>query len=242
MFHELWIEPGGGWVKRVLSRLQKACLVDLCRKLAPKVVHTSNSYYIERLHLAGIPCRELPLFGNIPVVPQESPRRADEWTFVFFGSLRPGWEPEPILARIAEAREAAGKARCRFVSIGRLGDTGEKIWEQMERSGHENFVFEKRGELAPADISRELQSADFGIAVSPLHLLGKSGAVSAMREHGLPVIVTRILKGTPPSPLPTEILLDDQFSKNLATHKRAPCREILPEVADAFLNSLESEK
>jgi hypothetical protein len=256
MFHELWIEPGGGWGKRVLSRLQKACVVDLCHKLAPKVVHTSIPYYRERLESAGAACRELPLFGNIPIVPQQISRDPDEWVFAFFGSLRRGWGPEPLLTRIAEARVESGKGRCRFVSLGRLGETGEKIWEQMEQSRHANFLFEKRGELAPADISRELQSADFGIAVSPLHLLGKSGAVAAMRDHGLPVIVTRMVPGSAPAlrsvsyepEVPgasvraprTEILLDDHFSQNLATAKRGLCRDSLPEVAEAFLNSLKS--
>jgi hypothetical protein len=273
MFHELWIEPSGGWGRQVLSRLQKAHIVDLWRTLAPKAVHTSNPYYAERLRSAEIPCGELPLFGNIPVVPQEIPRRENEWVFAFFGSLRTGWEPEPLLTRIAEACEDAEKSRCRFVSIGRLGEHGEKIWKQMERSGHGNFVFEKRGELAPAEISRELQAADCGIAVSPQHLLGKSGAVAAMRDHGLPVIVNRfdsrlaqegpacqVRGGSPKHADPAltskallakredgvgggmHILLDENFSKNLAAAKRGPTRDSLPHVAEAFLNSLENLK
>jgi hypothetical protein len=191
MFHELWIEPEGTWTHRALSRLQQAHIVDLCRTLGPMTVNTSNSYYAARLESAGIPCRELPLFGNIPVVPHESPRNEDEWVFVFFGSLRRGWEPEPLLTKINSARAAAGKKICRFVSIGRLGEHGESVWEKMKGGGYENFVFEKRGELDPPGISRSLQECDFGIAVSPLHLLGKSGAVAAMHEHGLPVIVNR---------------------------------------------------
>jgi hypothetical protein len=243
MCHELWIEPKGGWIKRVLSGLQKALVMELCRSLKPGKVHTSIPYYRERLEAAGVGCGELPLFGNIPVVPQEIPSREDEWTFAFFGSLRNGWEPEPLLSRIELARASAGKSRCRFISIGRLGETGEKIWEQMEQIGYANFVFEKRGELSAADISRELQSADFGIAVSPHHLLGKSGAVAAMREHGLPVIVTRMSPGTASAANRwTEIPLDDHFFQNLAAAKRSPVRDRLPEIAEAFLRSLENMK
>jgi hypothetical protein len=246
MFHELWIEPKKGWEHKVLSRLQKAKVVDLCRTLKPRSVHTSIPYYQERLESAGVPCDLLPLFGNIPVVPADAVRNPDEWVFVFFGSLRLGWEPEPLLSRIEDARAAAGKARCRFVSVGRLGEYGEKLWEGMERSGHGHFEFEKRGELAAADISRELQSADFGIAISPHHLLGKSGAVAAMHDHGLPVVVNRMVPGSAPAPgasvrAPrTEILLDENFSKNLAAAKRGHCRQSLSEVADAFLNSLKN--
>jgi hypothetical protein len=268
MFHELWIEAEGGWANRVLSRLQKAFVTDLCRTLHPKKVHTSNPYYASRLESAGIPCNELPLFGNIPVVPHERPRREDEWVFVFFGSLRRGWEPEPLLSKIDSARAAAGKKSCRFLSIGRLGEHGESVWEKMKGGGYENFVFEKRGELDPPRISRSLQECDFGIAVSPLHLLGKSGAVAAMREHGLPVIVNRLVPGTAPAARPwsppfstplgsgapvrasrtgTEthgdafqplILLDEDFEKNLPVVKRTSCREILPEVVDVFLRDL----
>lgn len=242
MFHELWIEPEGGWGHRVLSRLQKALLVDLCHALHPKKVHTSNSYYAARLESAGIPCGELPLFGNIPVVPHESHRCSEEWVFVFFGSLRRGWEPEPLLSRIESARASAGKTYCRFLSIGRLGEHGESVWEKMKAGGYKNFTFEKRGELDPAEISRALQSADFGIAVSPSHLLGKSGAVAAMREHGLPVVVNRLVswsdtKKNAPAPH-SVVLLDNDFEKNLAAATRAPCRETLPEVANSFLKDL----
>jgi hypothetical protein len=225
------------------------------------------------------------------VVPHESPHREDEWVFVFFGSLRRGWEPEPLLSRIDSARAAAGKKSCRFLLIGRLGEHGESVWGKMKGGGYENFSFEKRGELVPQEISRSLQECDFGIAVSPLHLLGKSGAVAAMREHGLPVIVSRstspnaqegpastLRSGCPPGPnirpsieadaltrgfcqdrggsrkhtdaaLTSRallaqrftswiVLLDEDFEKNLTVAKRTPCQEILPEVADAFLNAL----
>jgi hypothetical protein len=137
--------------------------------------------------------------------------------------------------------ESEGKSRCRFVSIGRLGETGEKLWEHMKRSDYANFVFEKRGELSANEISRELQSADFGIAVSPHHLLGKSGAVAAMRDHGLPVVVNRICEGISariPEALPYVILLNNRFAENLALAKKSPCHEGLPDVAEAFLRSL----
>jgi len=252
MFHELWIEPEGTWTHRALSRLQQAHIVDLCRTLGPMTVHTSNPYYAARLESAGIPCRELPLFGNIPVVPHESPRDEDEWVFVFFGSLRRGWEPEPLLTRINSARAAAGKKICRFVSIGRLGEHGESVWKKMKGGGYENLVFEKRGELDPPGISRSLQECDFGIAVSPLHLLGKSGAVAAMSEHGLPVIVNRMVPGSAPASgvprteiedaaqeFPAWILLDENFEKNLTTAKRTNCQEMIGSVTDQFLFELE---
>jgi hypothetical protein len=223
MFHELWIEPNGWWAKRMLSRFQKLLILKLIRVLKPRIVHTSIPYYRQRLESAGVPCAELPLFGNIPVVPHEVLRCGDEWVFAFFGSLRSGWEPEPLLSRIELAMESEGKSRCRFVSIGRLGETGEKLWEHMKRSGYANFVFEKRGELSANEISRELQSADFGIAVSPHHLLGKSGAVAAMREHGLPIIVSYFDSRFAPEG--TACRLRGGFGKNAESALTKPARQ-----------------
>jgi hypothetical protein len=48
------------------------------------------------------------------------------------------------------------------------------------------------GELQEARVSNCLSEMDFGISTTPLSLLGKSGSVAAMWEHGLPVIVTRL--------------------------------------------------
>ncbi len=265
MFHELWVEPRGGFQKKILSLLQRRIVSMLWHNLQPKVVHTSNPYYASRLESAGIPCGELPLFGNIPVVQRECPRRVDEWVFVFFGSLRRGWEPEPLLSKIESARAASGKAACRFVSIGRLGMVGELLWDRMENAGYRKFSFHKRGELPPPEISHALQSADFGIAVSPLRLLGKSGAVAAMREHGLPVIVNNLQSKKTKEDFAIQeqegsrkhadpvvasrafltnrlnaptILMDDNFELNLTATKRGACKETLPEVADQFLKDL----
>lgn len=241
MLHELWIEPIGGWRFRALSHLQKTLIIRLCRTLKPGAIHTSNSYYQKKLQDSGISSEILPLFGNIPVIPSESKGDPAEWVFVFFGSLRRGWEPEPLLSKIDLARLAAGKCRCRFVSIGRLGEYGETLWARMENAGYPKFVFQKRGELPASDISRELHSADFGIAISPLHLIGKSGAVAAMREHGLPVVVNRDPQGISEKcseTIPPVILLDDRFSESLALAKKSPSREGLPDVAAEFVRSL----
>ena len=42
-------------------------------------------------------------------------------------------------------------------------------------------------ELPPAKISNELQKCSFGVSTTPYDVLGKSGATSAMLEHGLPI-------------------------------------------------------
>jgi len=256
MLHELWTVPDHTLRKRLISAIQKRLLLSLCASLNPKAIHTSNGLYVARLRDAGLQCAVLPMFGNIPVTTSNCPRTEGEWTFILFGSLRRGWSPEPLLSRIEAARMNAGKACCRIVSVGRLGASGNAIWQDMTRLGYQRFTFERLGEMGEKDISLALHAADFGIAVSPLDFIGKSGAVAAMREHGLPVIINRIERyGSAALSLVDElkspdevslaaplVLLDDCFEMNLTRARRCDTREILPCVADRFLDSLSATK
>jgi hypothetical protein len=245
MFHEVW----GGSTSRLrdlaVYALQKRLLVHIHRQLRPRVVNVTNETYRQRLESIGINSEVLPLFSNIPLTPYEAPRNRAErrWVFAIFGTLRKGWEFERLLAEIERARAASGIDECRFVSVGRLGDYGQSLWERMKQSGYEHLVFEMLGELEGSDVSRVLHSADFGIAVSPLEIIDKSGAVAAMREHGLPVIVTRFRPEAACSQVagrPELILLDDRFQESLRAAKRLPYRESLPHVAQTFIESLQA--
>lgn len=202
MCHELWIEPKDGWTHRVLSRLQKALLVDLCRTLGPKVVHTSNKNYARRLAGAGISASVLPLFSNIErVAPDPTLRKTlvrefgsglddkEVWIFVFFGSIHPGWNVEEFLKRTTEAARKAGKKAALFLSIGKNPGRGAEIWKAMRDGKSESLLFREIGEMSAADVSRHLQAADFGVATTPLSLLRKSGSAAAMASHELATAV-----------------------------------------------------
>ncbi len=243
MFHEVWGGSTSRLRDRVVYALQKRLLVHIHRQLRPRVVNVTNETYRQRLESIGIASEVLPLFSNIPLTPYEAPRNRAErrWVFAIFGTLRKGWEFERLLAEIERARETSGIEECRFISVGRLGDYGHSLWEGMKQSGYKRFVFEMLGELEESDVSRVLHSADFGIAVSPLEILDKSGAVAAMREHGLPVIVTRFMSPVTPDVSRTHpelILLDKHFQHSLRVAKCLPCRELLPSIANSFMNSL----
>ena len=85
-----------------------------------------------------------------------------------------------------------------------------------------------------------------GIATTPWALIDKSGSVTAMLEHGLPVVVTRqdwsLRHEKIPEAFSHPLLyrLDDKFITELkkGIHRAEP-ESRLPDVADQFINSLE---
>lgn len=205
MFHELWIDPNGSWRCSVLSRMQKVYTTYLCRSLRPKMVHTSNENYAGKLASAGISTSVLPLFSNIQCGdPDPSLRQTlvqgfnygvdphNVWIFAFFGTIHPGWNVEVFLKRTSEAARRARKKATLFVSIGKNPGRGSAIWNSMQGFKTESLLFRQSGELSTIDVSRHLHAADFGVATTPLSLLGKSGSAAAMASHGLTTIVPRV--------------------------------------------------
>src|SRR5262249_8169645 len=126
--------------------------------------------------------------------------------------------------------------------IGRIGP-GESIWSDMVERFKSEIQFCLLGEDSPTNVSRFLLSVDLGIATTPFSLLGKSGSVVAMLEHGLPVVVTRndILFRSIPEIAPTSELLipvDGNFLKRIGAVKRQTPKPRLPEVAAQFLSDI----
>jgi glycosyltransferase involved in cell wall biosynthesis len=253
MFHELWNETGIGWKARVLSRLQKAHLGDLWRSLRPRLVHTSNENYARRLAEAGISSSVLPLFSNIErSAPDPTLRQtlvqgfnygADShnvWIFVFFGTIHPGWNVEGFFKRTSEAARRAGKKATLFVSIGKNPGRGAAIWNSMQGFKTESLFFRQIGELSTIDVSRHLQAADFGVATTPLSLLGKSGSAAAMASHGLTTIVPRVDVAL--SRETTErrglVLVDEFFEQVLFNPPKPRESHSVSDTADLFLQQL----
>ncbi|MGB8167737.1 MAG: hypothetical protein WCF18_09630 [Chthoniobacteraceae bacterium] len=185
--------------------LQRFFIQRFIRQARPSVMHTSNSTYSALLHHHRMPAVELGLFGTIPIAPESNPawieshlhsslggdfRREAVWLFGFFGSLHPQWPPEPLLTRLHQAAHAAGK-RPVLLSVGRTGKAGAELWNRMVQDYAADFTFVRLGELPVNQVSEYLSYLDFGIATTPLSIIGKSSTVSSMLEHGLPVIVNR---------------------------------------------------
>jgi len=253
MFHELWIGAyrGARSKERLIGKLQRMCIRRVVRHVSPAVVTTSNEPYAALLESAGISSRLLPLFGNIPVVEQprsnwiegalKTNERGMHWMFALFGTLHPTWSPEPLFSYLTEAAGQSGK-KVIFAGIGRLGP-GETLWNRLSRDYGDAFRFIHLGEQPAERISEVLHAADFGISASPWELIGKSGTVASMIEHGLPVIVNRddvqfagIERSKPSSSL--LIKMDESLSSRLLTVQRGNPKPMLPDVARLMLSYL----
>ena len=207
MFHEIWLckESGWGWKHRMVGALQRHFIVRFVSATNPAVMHTSNATYSAVLKRAGISVDELGLFGNVPILSEPGtpwmeaqlrsvlgPAHCRDifWLFGFFGTLHPQWPPEPLLTHLHHAAQAVGK-RPVLLSIGRIGDAGLELWNRLARDYSGRFIFLRLGEQPVERISEYLGLLNCGIATTPLSILGKSGVVASMLEHGLPVIVNR---------------------------------------------------
>jgi hypothetical protein len=241
MFHELWIgaAKSSPWPHRIVGPLQQLCIRKLIRTLKPSVVHTSIPVYQAMLAQIGTTAEVLPLFGNIPVaevneemaLPEltevglgHDPSGSPRWLGVIFGTIHPEWKPEPLIAKLREMARSLGK-KLTLVSLGSAGASGEKIWAAMQAT-YPDLRCIKLGRRSDLTISHVLQLADFGIATTPWQLIGKSGSVAAMLDHGLPVIVTRddwYLRGqdSPLKEAESRFLTPQQF----AVQKILPARE-----------------
>ena len=256
MLHEIWTNGNGSVRERALGAAQRWSIQRLCR--AASVVHTSNATYQDMARASGIEAATLPLFGSVNVgwraggdwlasacASAGAPIARDRsawWIAAFFGTLHPNWPPQPLIDRLQAAATDAGK-RLALVSVGRLG-AGEELWERMQATHGRALPMVRVGEQPQFRISELLLDADFGIATTPLSLLGKSATAAAMFEHGLPVIVNRN-DGPPTSaePVPAGdrelvIPLDDQFERRVRTAQRRKPQRRLTAAADQLLADL----
>jgi len=253
MLHEVWL--GNDAVPRLRHRLvgwlQKSSLQRLLATLRPRLVATTNPVYAALLKTIGVEADILPLFGNIPISHEALPdevaaqlQPAPDWLGLFFGGLYREWQPEPFLGRLECAARTAGKS-VGLVQIGKAGGEGDVIWSELERDYAATFNFVRLGPQPAPVISAVMQKADFGIAASPWSVIGKSGAATAMLEHGLPVIVTRddfkprVTTSLPPTTDPLVHRDSDAIEQELVAGlpKRAP-RERAPEIAAEWTKQL----
>lgn len=248
MVHELWIgiSRGEPLKNRAYGRLQRRALMNFLQELDPAVIDTSNVTYQAVLSDLGCVSMLLPLFGNIPIAPVSVPPPSErEWMGTIFGTVHPQFKPEAIFSTLIQGAQASGRT-LRAVGIGRLGTYGEEMFSALrERFGNAIRV-EVAGEKSPEEVSHLLQLSDFGIATHPWALIGKSGAVAAMLDHGLPVVVARddwVLRKRPLAVPPIDPLVvkrEDVPPELMAgwLARKRPAAARLPAVAATFLSRL----
>jgi hypothetical protein len=208
MFHELWIGESNeyGLKDRLVGFLQRDAVLRLVHHLRPRLVQTSNPVYRELLRRNGVSAFQLPLPGNIPVLApeagglesilkeqgwlSESFVREDWWVAGIFGTIHPQWSPDRFLDQLCAV---AGEKRKRplLLHLGRTSAPGTAVWNRLDEKYAGRCDFGALGAQSAARLSVLFQALDFGIATSPWALIGKSGSVAAMLDHGLPVVVTR---------------------------------------------------
>jgi len=216
-------------------------------------LHVGNDVYHSALLEEGLNSRHLPIFSNIPQIePQQTDwiyektglntHHVGEYiVFAFFGTIHPFWDVEQVIGAILKSCEPQ---KAVFLSIGSQG-YGGPIWEKMAASFQAKASFCKLGYLDANKISEVLHFADYGFCTTPLSLLGKSGTVMAMLEHGLRVIVTREelhyrfpLKTIEPTRL--GVLAWQTFDKAQKHDKLPPIAKSYKEVAARFLDDLKA--
>lgn len=253
--HELWsgFDVAANPRDRIQGELQRHLYKRFLNQLRPDTIHVSNPTYVEMLRQIGRRAILSPLFGNVPVTSAGPPAGIEGfepspepvWRILFFGSIHAEWPPEPFMSRFVAAADRAGR-RTIVISAGRIGPGGP-VWERMIAAHGARCRFVRLGEQSAEIISGLINGADFGVSTSPMCLIGKSGTVAAMLEHGLPVIVNRDhpLRGIPALE-PAEgydrfVRLDDRFEARLADAAAAPRQRgsRLPEVARQFVRDTE---
>ena len=253
MLHEIWsgVDRLSPIKIRLLGALQKRSIKKMLELLKPSSIHTNNTYYKALLERQSFKVDVLPLFGNIPnslwepdvarrefIEPYIAPTDTPLIHIGIFGSIHREWNPEPFLSSISEYATHSGK-HILFASVGRIGAAGELIWEAMQQR-HPEITFIRHGEASAQSISGLLQSLDFGIATSPMHIIEKSGSVKAMQEHGLPVIVTRLNEADSDTPEAYTQLFpfDIDFSKLYVKLKKTAPRFGLEQTTQQFIKAL----
>jgi hypothetical protein len=114
----------------------------------------------------------------------------------------------------------------------------------LASSSYPAFTFSRLGQLSAECVSEHLQQADFGIAVMPSHLVGKSSAVAAMVAHGLPVIISRLSQNCEQWHQSLKltghfILLESSFALALGSASKYPPANTLEATARQFVADLE---
>jgi glycosyltransferase involved in cell wall biosynthesis len=189
MMHEGWVgaEPRTGLKRCVISQLQKQLINNIIMQIRPAVIHTHLPIYRTRLQRLGWVVLPLPLFSNIPVVPQPSQEIHEPIFRVgIFSQTDTSGPFIDFLVDLAQHLVQRNQL-CQVLLIGgeptKMQVLGTRLEGIASLRGHVRYT----GFLDTAQLSAALQSCDLGLTPVPRNGLGKSGSVAAFLAHGIPV-------------------------------------------------------
>ena len=200
MFHELWVlwNLPLSLRKRFLGQCQKLWFRSCLSTLKPRSVATQLPLYQAELKKIGVAAKVIPLHGSIPVCLEHEADKwlADRCAIVnnpkgikagFFGNILSTFDLSLISSWIAELNIEGNQLF--LMSAGKISEETANLWNSLERELKSSATFITLGELSEREASLYFSALDYGLTSYPPELMGKSGSVAAMREHGLQVIV-----------------------------------------------------
>ena len=119
-------------------------------------------------------------------------------------------------------------------------------WKEITQFRETEVSWAEIGELEAESMSNALLNLNYGLTSTPWDLVGKSGAIAAMVEHGIPVFVS-VAGGTQNAPLVIgdayrrliHRVNDDLRETLVAGLAKGTPREGLDMVSDRFMQQLE---
>ena len=188
-FHEVWVGayPSASWKEKGIGWIQKRIILRFINKCKPDWITSSNAAAIDRLKHSGVRATFLYLFGNIPhSFGSEVATMGQTLKVAFFGTLYANFPYDRLGDFLSALSKKCGK-KLEIILIGRRReDNGtDRLLSLCKKN---SFLIEKTGELPTRLISEQLQKCTIGVSTTPYDVIGKSGASSAILEHGLPVL------------------------------------------------------
>lgn len=190
MIHEAYVWDDLDFKRKVLKSLEIFILKRLVGSLRPKRIHTSNLFYQQLLSDISIDSNVLGLFGNIKILDDfEDIRKTDVLQGVFFGS-GPMLSTFSIFLKGIKELYKDSNTSFNIVFCGKPDFRATDFISYLKKElGDFNINIIEKGILENDDLSLLLLQSHFGISREPPALMGKSGTVAVMLEHGLPVWV-----------------------------------------------------
>jgi hypothetical protein len=252
MFHELWVGMNyeAPLKHKYWGKVQRLIIKGVINDIKPTIIHTQTPIYQFELGRLGFKSALLPLFSNIPNL--SKPKQYQSTTIqpvrlyngtcirmVLFGGIHPGAPVHKLAHDIAQYC-SHNAVTATLTMVGRCGSEQEhwaSIWKAF------GLYVEQLGEQAPEYISELLLNSSIGIATTPAYLIGKSGTVAAMHNHGLPVICisapwTPTSKLDLKTPLGILVYQEGQIDTIMAATIQLPCTNSASVIAKNLVGSL----